>query len=40
MERDATMRFMVERIDDGICQILRELDRRGLTRNTLVIFTK
>ena len=40
--RDGSRRdyaLMVERIDDGIGQILRELDRHGLTRNTLVIFT-
>ncbi|HEX6627842.1 MAG TPA: sulfatase-like hydrolase/transferase [Gemmatimonadaceae bacterium] len=30
---------MLERADMGVGQILAELDRRGLTRNTLVIFT-
>ena len=30
---------MLERADEGVGQILTELDRRGLTRNTLVIFT-
>jgi arylsulfatase A-like enzyme len=30
---------MLERADLGVGQILAELDRRGLTRNTLVIFT-
>jgi arylsulfatase A-like enzyme len=31
--------LMVERVDDGVGRILTELERRGLTRNTLVIFT-
>src|SRR2546423_4408122 len=30
---------MLERADEGVGQILAELDRRGITRNTLVIFT-
>lgn len=30
---------MVERMDRGVGEILRTLDRRGLARNTLVIFT-
>lgn len=30
---------MLERADEGVGQILAALDRRGLTRNTLVIFT-
>ena len=30
---------MLERADQGVGQILAELDRRGLARNTLVIFT-
>ena len=30
---------MLERADEGVGQILRALERRGLTRNTLVIFT-
>ncbi len=30
---------MVERMDHGVGEILRTLDRLGLTRNTLVIFT-
>ena len=30
---------MLERADEGVGQILAELARRGLTRNTLVIFT-
>jgi arylsulfatase A-like enzyme len=30
---------MLERADDGVGEILAELERQGLTRNTLVIFT-
>ena len=30
---------MLERADAGVGEILAELDRRGLTRNTLVVFT-
>jgi arylsulfatase A-like enzyme len=30
---------MVERVDRGIGEIIDELDRRGLSRNTLVVFT-
>jgi arylsulfatase A-like enzyme len=30
---------MLERADEGVGQILAALERRGLTRNTLVIFT-
>lgn len=30
---------MVERVDDGVGKILATLDRLGLTRNTIVIFT-
>ncbi|HWL40288.1 MAG TPA: sulfatase-like hydrolase/transferase [Gemmatimonadaceae bacterium] len=30
---------MLERVDEGVGQILTALERRGLTRNTLVIFT-
>lgn len=30
---------MLERADEGVGKILAELDRRGLTKNTLVIFT-
>ena len=30
---------MLERMDEGVGEILAELDRRGLTDNTLVIFT-
>ena len=30
---------MLERVDRGIGEILAELDRRGLSRNTLVVFT-
>lgn len=30
---------MLERVDRGIGEVLAELDRRGLSRNTLVIFT-
>jgi arylsulfatase A-like enzyme len=30
---------MLERADEGVGKVLAELDRRGLTKNTLVIFT-
>src|SRR6185436_7566447 len=30
---------MLERADEGVCQILAALDQKGITRNTLVIFT-
>jgi arylsulfatase A-like enzyme len=35
----ATYVRMLERADEGVGQILAELDRHGLARNTLVIFT-
>jgi arylsulfatase A-like enzyme len=30
---------MMERADQGVGQMLRVLDRRGLSRNTIVVFT-
>ena len=30
---------MIEMIDDGVGRVLRELDKRGLTENTIVLFT-
>jgi len=37
--RAATYVRMLERADEGVGQILAMLERRGLTSNTMVIFT-
>jgi len=35
----ATLYAMIERMDQGIGRVLDELERQGLTRNTIVVFT-
>lgn len=39
VDKEATYKAMIESMDDGIGRVVAELEKHGLTENTLIIFT-